>query len=686
MLKSGTILPVRITLSESGVSTLNAAGQSHSRIPTPMLPADHAARATSHRADGDDQSRVDEWSARFELACNRGEAVDLNHYVESAPEELREQLFVECLLVHVWRRRNQGGAYALADALREHPRYEKLVRRCFPPENVDAGSAFSPPAVEHCGRYQIVRPIGQGTFGNVFEGYDEVLHRRVALKVCRFRPSEVDEPPADFIREGRTLASLEHPGIIPVFDTGVTEDGYRYIVSRLVDGGNLEEWLETHPVSYVETATIMARVAEALQFAHQNGVVHRDVKLTNILMEADCAPVLGDFGLALMESERRRRRDEQTGSPCFMAPEQVRGDGVNIDGRTDIWGLGVCFYRLLTGEFPFPDGETVIVFAEILQRAPRPPRQINANIPVDLEAIVLRCLRKQVDQRWNSAADLADALHRWIASVSNAKDSRSHGAQQKAAEGLSLRKLFIGIAAAAVLLCGSLVLIADRPTSTADRHDARQLSPANTGDTKNVRVMQADERKLSIATPEAKTPEHAVVTSARTSEQRTARFDSAWRVGGVPEGFAEVAIDGRAQTIQAPVDLEGDFVMSLVLNVDSQNPRNGEGVGITLESSLETAAFAYSVEIAQAYSNGRTLAVHWPGTGIERIDVARGLRTLKLIRTGRMLALQFDGQTVRAEQIRPQAVWSAEELRSVTLTLNGLETEVTRFQIQPTEP
>ncbi|MCA9059030.1 MAG: serine/threonine protein kinase, partial [Planctomycetaceae bacterium] len=183
------------------------------------------------------------------------------------------------------------------------------------------------------GRYRIVRVLGQGSYGRVFEAVDESLQRPVAIKVLEGKSTSDDSD--RWLAEARTLASLDHPGIVPVYDVGTTESGVRYIVSRLISGGNLREFRQQKP-SVATVISIVVSIAEAAAFAHEKGFVHRDIKPANILMEADGRAFLADFGLAQHATEFGTGA-RFVGTPSYMSPEQARMEGHRVDGRSDIY-------------------------------------------------------------------------------------------------------------------------------------------------------------------------------------------------------------------------------------------------------------------------------------------------------------------------------------------------------------
>jgi class 3 adenylate cyclase len=292
------------------------------------------------------------------------------------------------------------------------------------PQPAPPDSAPVPPAA--FGRYAVRRALGAGGFGAVYLAHDTQLDRPVAIKVLRAAAGQMHAHGEQTLQEARRLARLRHPGIVGVHDVGV-HDGQVYIVSDYIDGPDLAHWLQGSRASCADAARIGAALADALAHAHAQLIVHRDVKPANILLTADGAPVLVDFGLALDEVRAGAgQMGVVAGTPWYMSPEQLTGTAHRIDGRTDIYSLGVVLYELLTGRLPFRATDLVELARQIRDDEPQPPRQLVRDIPPELERICLKALAKRQEDRYTTAADLAEDLRRATQTAAGSPVSR-HG-------------------------------------------------------------------------------------------------------------------------------------------------------------------------------------------------------------------------------------------------------------------
>jgi hypothetical protein len=263
---------------------------------------------------------------------------------------------------------------------------------------------------KHLGPYQIVAPLGKGGMGIVYKAYQPSLRRYVALKVLPQRYTDDPTFVGRFWQEARAAAKLEHPHILPIYDYGEHE-GYHYIAMQLVRDGSLAQLLHGNPLLLEQIGYIVAQVSAALDYAHSREVIHRDVKPDNILISRQSGCMLTDFGIAkLLESTAHLTQiGTSIGTPTYMSPEQIRGDE-DVDGRSDIYSLGIVLYEMATGRPPFQGENSQAIQWKHLNEPPRPPRSLNPTLPAEVAAVILKALAKKREGRYASASAMAQVL------------------------------------------------------------------------------------------------------------------------------------------------------------------------------------------------------------------------------------------------------------------------------------
>jgi TolB-like protein/predicted Ser/Thr protein kinase/Tfp pilus assembly protein PilF len=265
------------------------------------------------------------------------------------------------------------------------------------------------------GDYELLEEVGRGGQGVVFRARQKSLNRVVALKVIGLGQWATKAHLKRFRLEAKAAASLDHPCIVPIYEVG-ERDGQCYFSMKFIEGGQLDEVVKHTPMSIRQAAELIAKVARTVSYAHEHGILHRDIKPGNILLDAKGEPHLTDFGLArLVESESTVTRTlEVLGTPSYMAPEQAAGNNVKLTRATDVYGLGAVLYQLLTSHPPFAGGTTYETIKLLLETEPRPPRLWNPKVDRDLSTICLKCLEKDPQRRYSSALAVAEDLERWL--------------------------------------------------------------------------------------------------------------------------------------------------------------------------------------------------------------------------------------------------------------------------------
>ncbi len=275
-------------------------------------------------------------------------------------------------------------------------------------ESIKQAPRFSLPfQVEN---YELVELLGSGGFGWVYRAIDRKIRRPVAIKIGYRTGSNSTKRAFD---EAAAVAKVSHPGVATVHTVGTLPTGEAYLVMQLVEGRTLSVWAKINRPSVDEIIEMVAKICDAIQAAHAKGITHRDLKPANILVKQSDQPVVVDFGLAQDETNRFEHHGEIAGTSSYISPEIIQGNSSQIDGRSDIWSIGVVLYELLTGKRPF-DGALGQMIDEIETREVRPIRQLNEKVPAPLAEICEKCLKKDPVERFSSAKDLAIELRSLI--------------------------------------------------------------------------------------------------------------------------------------------------------------------------------------------------------------------------------------------------------------------------------
>jgi serine/threonine protein kinase/tetratricopeptide (TPR) repeat protein len=284
--------------------------------------------------------------------------------------------------------------------------------------NAESHGERGPPQEEaprEFGDYELLEEIGRGGQGVVFRAWQRSLNRTVALKIIGSGQWTTDAHLKRFRREAEAAAKLNHPQIVPIYEVG-ERDGRCYFSMGFVEGGQLDEVVSRGPMPVRQAAALIAKIARTVHYAHEHGILHRDIKPGNILLDANGEPHLSDFGLARLVEHGSTVTGtlEVMGTPSYMAPEQAVGNNAALCPATDVYGLGVVLYELLTGHPPFAGGTSYETIRLLLDSEPRQPRLLNRKIDRDLSAVCLKCLEKDPRHRYSSALALAEDLERWL--------------------------------------------------------------------------------------------------------------------------------------------------------------------------------------------------------------------------------------------------------------------------------
>src|SRR4051794_6182514 len=291
------------------------------------------------------------------------------------------------------------------------------------------------------GRYMVRRKLGSGGMADVYLAEDQELGRRVALKLLNDRHAADDQFVERFRREAQSAAGLNHPNIVSIFDRGQAEGTY-YIAMEYLEGRTLKELLVRNGPTPIPIAIDYARqILGALSFAHRNGIIHRDIKPHNIVVGSDGRLKVTDFGIARSGASQMTEAGSIVGTAQYLSPEQARG--APVDPRSDIYSLGIVLYEMLTGHVPFTGDTAVEIAMKPLSEVPDPPSKLRSDVPHDLDAVVMRALAKDPEQRYGSAEEMDADLARVARGVAVSRETEEAMTQVIAGAGVSTAQTMV---------------------------------------------------------------------------------------------------------------------------------------------------------------------------------------------------------------------------------------------------
>jgi formylglycine-generating enzyme required for sulfatase activity len=509
------------------------------------------------------------------------------------------------------------------------------------------------------GDFEIAREIGRGSMGIVYEAIQVSLGRRVALKVFPAH-GRSEQAVERFKREAGAASKLVHPGIVPVYAIG-EDESFHYYAMKLVEGKTLRELIYTDKIPPERSAKIAKKIAEALDYAHKQGVIHRDIKPTNVIVQANDQPVITDFGLAKdLSLSSMTQVGIVLGTPTHMSPEQAAGSK-DIDHRTDIYALGACLYEMLSYRLPFNAQNLEELLQKVAEEEPERLRRIDARIPADLEAIVLKALAKRPSDRYDSAAALAEDLGRYLAGDRVRAERVTFGKQLRKwahrnplpAIGLAL---LLALSAGAVLSLGVRAVAARGEKARLER----ALEQAAGSRDKAAAIAIADQLLLLDPSNEALVKKRTELEMAREREAAEAR-----RVRNREEAQKHVqAGDSAEERSKALAGMERERALGLALDafgralgLDPENVAARAGRGrIYLAKALE-AERQGDDELAATYFG--LVREHNPDGLYDGPLRAEGSLTVKASVPGarvlvdRVLAVPETGETRRERLVEP---------------------------------